>query len=371
LDVLVRLGFVLYDAQTDIGWAGDASVTVSIVHAATGSCRADVQKFLNDRPVAELSTALTGGVVYGTPRNLAVNANRSFQGMIVLGLGFTLTPEERDEFVAADPRNAERIFPYLGGREVNSHPEQMFDRYVIDFADMPLEEAAQWPGLIERLERLVKPERELQKRNALRDRWWQYADKRPALRRALEGLPRCLVTSCHSPHLIFVWQPSTRLFSHGLYVFPTASDSLFAILQSRPHEVWARRFGSSMETRLRYTATDVFETFPFPPTPSMVADGPLWQAGETLYAARAEVMKQRWIGLTKLYNALHDPHEPAADLQHLRHLHQTLDEQVCLAYGWPDLASTVPPYGAGHAESAATLAWQAQVLERLWGLNGG
>ncbi len=68
---------------------------------------------------------------------------------------------------------------------------------------------------------------------------------------------------------------------------------------------------------------------------------------------------------------VHDPQKRAADLQHLRHLHQTLDEQVCLAYGWSDLASTVPPYGAGHAESAATLAWQAQVLERLWGLKWG
>ena len=40
--------------------------------------------------------------------------------------------------------------------------------------------------------------------------------------------------------------------------------SLLHILQSRPHELWARFFGSSMKDDLRYTPSDCFETFPFP-----------------------------------------------------------------------------------------------------------
>jgi hypothetical protein len=162
-----------------------------------------------------------------------------------------------------------------------------------------------------------------------------------------------------------------RIFAHTLNVFPKSTNATFAILQSRTHEVWARRFGSSMKTDLRYTASDVFETFPFPPASTMAEDGKLWQAGETLYAARAAVMVERQLGLTKLYNALHDEHEQAADLQQLRRLHEALDKQVCLAYGWSDLAATVPPYGAGSNERPETIAWQGQVLERLWGLNGG
>ncbi len=42
------------------------------------------------------------------------------------------------ELVARDPRNAERIKPYIGGEEVNSHPGQRPHRWVIDFEDFPL-----------------------------------------------------------------------------------------------------------------------------------------------------------------------------------------------------------------------------------------
>jgi hypothetical protein len=39
-------------------------------------------------------------------------------------MGFVLTPEERDLLVKKNPRNSERIFPYLGGEEVNTNPDQ-------------------------------------------------------------------------------------------------------------------------------------------------------------------------------------------------------------------------------------------------------
>ncbi len=79
---------------------------------------------------------------------------------MVYGQGFVLTPDERDTLIAKDAKNAERIFPYLGGQEVNTSPTQEFDRYVISFGQMSLEEAEQWPDLIEIVREKVKPERE-------------------------------------------------------------------------------------------------------------------------------------------------------------------------------------------------------------------
>ena len=59
---------------------------------------------------------------------------KAFQGSIVLGMGFTFDDDaaakgEADilddmrALIAKDPRNAERIFPYIGGEEVNSDPD--------------------------------------------------------------------------------------------------------------------------------------------------------------------------------------------------------------------------------------------------------
>jgi hypothetical protein len=79
---------------------------------------------------------------------LAENSEKSFQGSIVLGMGFVLTREEREALVRRNPENAEQVFPYIGGEEVNSHPLQTHDRYVINFGEMTLEEAGRWPDLL-------------------------------------------------------------------------------------------------------------------------------------------------------------------------------------------------------------------------------
>ena len=43
---------------------------------------------------------------------------------------------EMHRLIEQDPRNAERIFPYIGGEEVNTSPTHAHHRYVINFEDM-------------------------------------------------------------------------------------------------------------------------------------------------------------------------------------------------------------------------------------------
>ena len=52
--------------------------------------------------------------------------------------------------------------------------------------------------------------------------------------------------------------------STNLIAFARSDDEFFGILHSRPHEVWALKLGTRLETRPRYTPTTCFETFPFP-----------------------------------------------------------------------------------------------------------
>jgi hypothetical protein len=81
-------------------------------------------------------------------------------GVKVYGKGFVLTPDQCSELIAKDPRNAERIYPYLGGDEINWSPTQDFARFVIDFSELSLSEAEAWPDLLEIVRRNVKPERD-------------------------------------------------------------------------------------------------------------------------------------------------------------------------------------------------------------------
>jgi hypothetical protein len=123
-----------------------------------------------------------------------------------------------------------------------------------------------------------------------------------------------------------------------LNVYPLVSNNSFAVLQSRVHEVWARFFASSMKDDLRYTPSDCFETFPFPP--NLEANAALETAGQEYYEFRAALMIRNNEGLTKTYNRFHDREERSPDILRLRELHAAMDRTVLEAYGWHDLAAT-------------------------------
>lgn len=117
--------------------------------------------------------------------------------------------------------------------------------------------------------------------------------------------------------------------------------SQFALLQARPHEVWARFFASTLEDRLRYTPSDCFETFPFPP--DFETSGALEAAGQAYHDFRAALMIENDQGMTKTYNRFHDPLDTTPGIERLRQLHAEMDRVVLTAYGWDDLAARANP----------------------------
>jgi hypothetical protein len=226
--------------------------------------------------------------------------------------------------------------------------------------------------LLEIVREKVKPERDRLRDNTDGKRrkqyWWQFGRWTPALYSAISQLKRCLVTSQVSKHLVVAFQPTERVFSHALYVFPLESYTAFATLQSRVHEPWARLLSSSLEDRLRYSASDCFETFPFPdPDPRTIFPA-LEAAGAALDEARAAFMRETAQGLTKTYNALKDPACAEPRILRLRRLHERLDRAVLDAYGWGALE--VPAYcPQTDAERAHLRAFGGELLERLFALN--
>jgi len=371
LQVILDAGATIYDATRSMPWPGDdAAVTVAIVHIEKGRCTSP-RRFLDGLDVLAINSRLRAGNERPDPVALKANANKSFQGSIVLGMGFVLTVEERDALIAKSKTNAERIFPYLGGDEVNSSPTQAFDRYVINFGDMTIEEAGRWPDLLQIVREKVRPEREKNNRESYRRYWWQFAEKRSELFVALAGRPRCLITKRVQKHLTFSFQESNCVFANTIYVFPFHAAKYFAVLQSRIHASWTWMFSSTMKTDLNYSSTDCFENFPFPDETMMIS---LEVVGQTLYDARAAYMVATNQGLTATYNQLKDPHcapDRAEDLpviQKLRQLHEELDRAVVAAYGWSDIP--VPPYcPATDAERAAVALFEDTVIDRLFALN--
>lgn len=361
---VVDAGCVIYDAVKSMKWPVEgANVSVSVVHLAKGHLASlGLERRLDGKPVAAINSRLRGAVERLDPVPLKANEGKSFQGSIVLGMGFVLSPEQRAELIAKSKKNAERIFRYTGGEEINSDPDPRLERYVINFGQMSLEEAEGWPDLLRIVRELVKPEREKQKREVRKKYWWRFGETTPALYEALRPLTRCLATSRVSKHCMFSWQLAGTVFSEQSILFPIEEDRWLAVLQSRVHEVWARLLSSSMRTDLRYAPSDCFETFPFPEPTAFTA---LDALGAELHETRAAYLTANGVGLTTTYNRLKDESEQSPALTALRALHERVDRAVLDAYGWKDLA--VPPFCAPSPEAFST--FEDAVLDRLFALN--
>jgi len=366
LQVLVRSGAKIYDALTNIKWpVPGVSVSVSVVQIAAGAAASGIICRLDGETVTAISSHLRPTPERENPVRLERNRGRSFQGTVVLGKGFVLTAEERDRLQSSDRCNIERIRPYLGGEAVNSSPNQTSNRYVIDFWDLSLAAAGEWPELLDLVRARVKPERDKQSRKALRERWWQYAEKRPGLYRAIGPLNRCLVTAMVTKHLNFSFVSTRQVLDQKVVVIPDDRFTVWAVLQSRIHAFWACLFSSTLGLSLSYTPSDCFETFPFPDEPTLAADTPLEAIAERLYTTRAAYMLATDQGLTKTYNALTDPTNTDPEVEHLRRLHEQLDRAVLNAYGQSRIE--VPPYTGASPEQLER--FQDQVLDFLFTRN--
>jgi hypothetical protein len=238
-------------------------------------------------------------------------------------------------WVAADPRNAEVLFPYLNGEDLNSRPDTSASRWVIDFGEMTATEARAFQLPWERLLAAVRPERATKdpsKYPRMVYEWWKFWNARPVMRQAIAGLSQVLVIALVSKTVMPMRVPTGQVFSHALGVFATADYGDQAVLSSSLHQLWAITYGSGMRNDPRYTPSDVFETFPRPKTTDA-----LTEIGQALDTDRRETMLRRGIGLTKLYNDVNDPCIATSQdraVARLRELHVDLDRAMTDAYGW-------------------------------------
>lgn len=351
LEWMTRNGATIYAAYPNEPWPGKAAVVTSRVHVHRGEWTG--ARILSGRSVSFVSAFLSDQEEW-SPKKLKANEGKAFIGSFVNGMGFVLSHDEAQRMLDADPRNAEVIFPYLNGEDVNSDPEQRASRWVINFWDWPEEKAATYREPYAWVKERVYPERlEKSKEKSYRNimsMWWQHWNVRPGLYHAIgrgatfcqhpdhwdpaaRPLARVLVVARVSKTLAFALVDPTTVFSDQIVAFAFGSAADFALFQSSLHGVFAWQHSSKLKSDLRYSPSDAFETFPLPG----VHDPGLEELGDTFHALRSEIMRAERVGLTRLYRRFHDPDEADQHIQELRTLQVRIDEATALAYGWDDL----------------------------------
>lgn len=331
-------GFTITRAVRSRPWP---SQSASLEYAALWGTWAHVSplisKVLDEQTVQGISTLLEPiGRVYGSPSRLLENKRQAFQGNNVNGVGFSMSPEVALRMISLDENNRTVLLPFLGGEDLNSQPTGQATRWIVDFTGMDLATASGFELPMDWVTANVRPHRErLVNKPRVRDKWWLYEAPALQMRRTIKPLKTVLAVALVSKTVMPMRVPSGQVFSHALGVFATDSFAQQAILSSSLHQLWVITYGSTLETRVRYTPSDVFETFPRPAeTPELDA------IGRTLDEERREIMLREGLGLTKLYNLVNDEDQASAsdpDVARLREIHEQLDHAVMAACGWGDV----------------------------------
>ncbi|MBX9688714.1 MAG: hypothetical protein K2X27_18550 [Candidatus Obscuribacterales bacterium] len=404
LDQICSKSYQITRAISSLKWPGVANLEVALLWICSLNWLRPCS--LNGTSVDNIGPYLSANSVFvGKPFNLIANSGRSFNGYKIYGDGFVISEQTVEELLKLNGGAYKQIiFPYINAEDINTRVNQSPSRKVINFFDWPLKRdsrlppwyscsaeqrneflkegivpadyagpvASDYPAALEIVEKEVRPERTRKDKEGnfvtrypLYHKWWIYGEKRPALKAACENLSRVLAIPIVSKYLIMCWQPSSFVYSHALSIVATQNDSMFSILQSTIHEIWARQCGSTLETRMRYTPSDCFETFPFPNETEE-----LNQLGKVYNETRQRLTQQFQEGLTKIYNRVHAKSEKHSVIQEFRELHRKLDEAVIRAYGWTDIALD-HDFRSTDRGDIFTISehCKQQLLERLFKLN--
>jgi hypothetical protein len=291
---------------------------------------------------------LTIGADVAGSRPLQANQDISCPGVKLHGAGFIVTPEEAKRLGLGRVSGLEQhIREYRNGKDLTQQPRGVM---VIDLFGLEAEGVrSRFPEVFQHVLERVKPERDHNKRNSYREKWWIFGEPRKAFRPALEGLTKYISTVETAKHRFFVFLDQSILSDNKLLNIASDDAWHLGVLSSRIHVIWAIAAGSKLGVGNDpvYVKTRCFETFPFPEGTDQQKER-VRQLAESLDAHRKRQQAQyRDLTMTGMYNVLEklrsgeelstkdkQVHEQGL-VSVLRQLHDELDAAVSEAYGWP------------------------------------
>lgn len=301
-----------------------------------GRIRSDKSYELAVRQCATINSALSDTVDVAAARVLSMNERpqRSFQGVVPGYDGFVVSLADRAKWRA----DHDVVRPLMTGRDMLTGGRP--SRAVIDFADMGMLEAKRFSAPFAHVERAVLPAVRATAHKASKtdmaearaehlERWWQFWNVRTGMRQAFKPLSRFLACARVTKRPVFMFCSTDVVPDGALQTFAFDDDYAFAVLQSGSHWLWFITKCSKLAARFRYTPESVFDTFPWPQSPTKKQIKAVAAAGREVRVIRAKTLPTIKGGLRALYRTLELP-----GANPLKDAHAALDAAVLDAYGF-------------------------------------
>ncbi|MEP0956158.1 endonuclease domain-containing protein [Microcoleus sp. FACHB-1515] len=220
--------------------------------------------YLDNQIVPQINSSLKSEIDVSQAVRLKANLNKCFQGVIPVGKGFIVTEQQVNQWIKADPKNIDVLKLFSMGANLAGNPNGLPDRWIIDFNDMPIEDASEYKLPFAHVKANVKPERDTNRRDVRRINWWKFGENAPKMKRALALLSCYFAVPEVSKWAIFVPCPPEWLPGNKTKAVASNDFYVFGVLTSNVHRTWMHAQKSTLEDRTAYTHNTCFETFPFP-----------------------------------------------------------------------------------------------------------
>jgi len=272
----------------------------------------------------------------------------SSQGVKLHGSGFIVSKSKALELGVEkmDARNG-AIRRYMNGRDFTQVSR---DVMVIDLIGHGADEVREeYPEIFQHLVDNVKPERDVNRDDWIRNNWWLHGRTRSEMRPPMAGLERYIATIETGKHRTFQFLDSEILPDNMLIAIALDDAHFLSVLSSNIHVTWALAAGGRLGVGNdpRYNKSRCFDPYPFPET-SDAQKQTLRNLGEQLDAHRkGRQAAHSKLTLTQMYNVLEKlraetPIEGKdkeiyddGQIGILKDLHDRIDAATADAYGWP------------------------------------
>lgn len=159
LEKVVESGASIFSTDPSLEWRGNAQVTVSTVLWSKYEWLGT--RSISGQRVSHIGWRLTEEIeACNPPTKLNNLLCDSFAGTELGSYGYIITREEAAELIALDPKNFEVIYPLFNSDDLNSQVNQQPTRCVINFREMSLAQAQEYPHCLSVLTERVKPYRD-------------------------------------------------------------------------------------------------------------------------------------------------------------------------------------------------------------------
>ncbi len=213
----------------------------------------------------QIHADLSVGANVATAQSLQATSKLSNRGHELGSAGFIVTVQVAEALGLGGMKGLEHyIREYRNGRDLTDTPRGV---KVIDVHGLTEDQLrTNLPMLYQHLFERVKPERDVNRMETVRDKWWLHRRAREDLRASLVSLPRYIATVETAKHRTFQFLDASILPDNKLIAIATADAFHLGILASHLHGLWALAAGSwlGVGNDPVYVKSRCFETFPFP-----------------------------------------------------------------------------------------------------------